>query len=97
MSQELGKFTSSLIRQEKITETGDMNMQDQQQDPVSVADVEKQHPSGYDFPIQAAGLEEKDPNIIDWDGDNDPENPRNWPTRKKWTNAGLLSAMTLVT
>ncbi|TVY33612.1 Efflux pump [Lachnellula subtilissima] len=74
-----------------------MNMQDQQQDPVSVADVEKQQPSGYDSPIHAARLEEKEPNVVVWDGENDPENPRNWSARKKWTNAGLLSAMTLVT
>lgn len=73
-----------------------MNMQDQQ-DPVSVADVEKQQPPGYKAPLQPAELEEKDPNIIEWDGEDDPENPRNWPSRKKWTNAGLLSAMTLVT
>lgn len=31
--------------------------------------------------------------IVDWDGPNDPENPFNWPTRKKWiiTIVGLFS------
>jgi hypothetical protein len=27
---------------------------------------------------------EHDPNIVDWDGDADPENPLNWSARKKW-------------
>ncbi|TVY17719.1 Efflux pump radE [Lachnellula arida] len=80
-----------------MTETGGMNMQDQEQDPISFADVEKQQLPGYDTPVQPAELEEIDPNFIEWDGEDDPENPRNWPARKKWTNAGLLSAMTLVT
>jgi hypothetical protein len=40
---------------------------------------------------------EKDPNVVDFDGDNDPECALNWPTRKKWTMGGLLSAMTFVT
>lgn len=26
----------------------------------------------------------KDLNLIVWDGPNDPENPMNWPTSKKW-------------
>lgn len=26
----------------------------------------------------------KDPNIVTWDGPHDPENPKNWPFRRKW-------------
>jgi hypothetical protein len=40
---------------------------------------------------------EKDPNIVDFDGDNDPECALNWSTKKKWITGGLLSAMTFVT
>ncbi|GAB7333003.1 hypothetical protein MBLNU13_g04698t1 [Cladosporium sp. NU13] len=40
---------------------------------------------------------EHDPNIVDWDGDADPENPLNWTARKKWLNIGVLSALTLLT
>lgn len=25
-----------------------------------------------------------DPNLVHWDGPDDPENPQNWPLRKKW-------------
>jgi multidrug resistance protein len=35
--------------------------------------------------------------LVDWAGPDDPEFPRNWPARKKWTNVGLLAALTLLT
>lgn len=38
-----------------------------------------------------------DPNIVDWDGPTDPANPMNWTEKKKWSNIGLLSLITLVT
>ncbi|KUJ15138.1 benomyl/methotrexate resistance protein [Mollisia scopiformis] len=38
-----------------------------------------------------------DPNIVDWDGPDDPENPLNWTNKKKWANGALLAAMTFVT
>lgn len=40
---------------------------------------------------------EHDPNIVDWDDEDDPNNPYNWTTRKKWQNIGILSALTLLT
>ena len=36
----------------------------------------------------------KDPNLIVWDGPNDPENPINWPARKKWIVTVTLGFMT---
>ncbi|KAM5367738.1 hypothetical protein ACJA88_011354 [Fusarium oxysporum] len=39
----------------------------------------------------------EDPNAVDWDGPDDPNNPMNWPARKKWTCIGALSVMTLLT
>ncbi|PNH47869.1 hypothetical protein VD0004_g547 [Verticillium dahliae] len=38
-----------------------------------------------------------DPNLVDWDGPDDPENPMNWPDRQKWLNIGLISLLTFVT
>lgn len=38
-----------------------------------------------------------DPNIVDFDGPNDPENPMNWPATKKWTMVGIVSAITFLT
>lgn len=41
--------------------------------------------------------EPKDPSIIDWDGPNDPANPMNWTSKKKWLVIALISAMTFAT
>ena len=38
----------------------------------------------------------KDPNTVDWDGPEDPENPMNWPLRKKITNIGIVSILTFL-
>jgi hypothetical protein len=35
----------------------------------------------------------KDPNIVDFDGPDDPEDPKNWSNRYKYILVGLLSAM----
>lgn len=40
---------------------------------------------------------EQDPNIVDWDGPDDPENPMNWPDKKKWLNVAVLSILTIIT
>lgn len=39
---------------------------------------------------------EHDPNVVDWD-ENDPDEPYNWPGKKKWLNIGVLAAVTFLT
>lgn len=34
--------------------------------------------------------------IVDWDGPDDPDNPMNWPTRKKWMITISLGMLTWV-
>jgi hypothetical protein len=34
--------------------------------------------------------------LIDYDGVDDPANPYNWTTSKKWLHGGLLSVMSFV-
>ncbi|KAH6844358.1 membrane transporter [Alternaria alternata] len=41
--------------------------------------------------------QERDPNIVDWDGPDDPETPQNWPAGKKWGIIAALGACTLIT
>ncbi|MCJ1471760.1 hypothetical protein MMC13_000400 [Lambiella insularis] len=41
--------------------------------------------------------EPKDPNIVDWDGPNDPAKAVNWSKKKKWGTITCLSAMTFIT
>ena len=38
-----------------------------------------------------------DPNIVDWDGPNDPENPLNWSEKKKWGTIAVLASITFLT
>lgn len=40
--------------------------------------------------------EEHDPNLITWDGPDDPDNPMNWGTKKKWFITVILGLMTFV-
>lgn len=37
-----------------------------------------------------------DPNIVDWDGPDDPHNPLNWPKLKRISQVLLVSAILLV-
>jgi hypothetical protein len=40
---------------------------------------------------------EKDPNIVDFDGPDDTENPFNWPTWKKGRQLVLMAFNTFIT
>lgn len=60
-------------------------------------DLEKQQAQEENEPIIENNTKEHDPSIVNWDGPDDPENPLNWSGKKKWTNGGLLAAMTFIT
>ncbi|KAE9387802.1 hypothetical protein BT96DRAFT_1025719 [Gymnopus androsaceus JB14] len=34
--------------------------------------------------------------IVDWDGPNDPSNPKNWSFRRKWAATFVVSAFTFI-
>ncbi|CEJ58169.1 transporter C36.03c [Penicillium brasilianum] len=38
---------------------------------------------------------EKDPNLVEWDGPDDPGNPQNFSHRRKWTITVIMSLMTM--
>ncbi|KAI9718318.1 MAG: hypothetical protein M1828_006783 [Chrysothrix sp. TS-e1954] len=40
--------------------------------------------------------DEKDPNVVGWDGPNDPQNPQNWPRWRKWVYTALFGSTTFV-
>ncbi|KAF5648506.1 multidrug resistant protein [Fusarium tjaetaba] len=48
-------------------------------------------------PTKEDVVEDEDPNAVGWDGPDDPNNPMNWPAKKKWSCIGALSVMTLLT
>ncbi|KAH6973121.1 major facilitator superfamily domain-containing protein [Ilyonectria sp. MPI-CAGE-AT-0026] len=59
------------------------------------AEATSQDPEkGNTSPGSSAG---DDPNAIGWDGPDDPQNPMNWPAKRKWSNIAALSLMTLLT
>ena len=39
----------------------------------------------------------KDPNIVDWDGPDDPENPLNWTSKRKITATCSIALITFLT
>lgn len=49
------------------------------------------------YKSEATKEEEVDPNVVDYDGPDDQENPYNWTKTRKWINGGFLSALTFIT
>jgi len=50
-----------------------------------------------DAPDDGADLAVVDPELVTWDGPNDPENPRNFPNGMKWRITMITSMYTFVT
>lgn len=46
-------------------------------------------------PAQTAIEQETKDNVVDWDGSDDPQNPRNWPAWKRIIQVVLVSAFLL--
>ncbi|KAJ4300682.1 hypothetical protein N0V90_002770 [Kalmusia sp. IMI 367209] len=46
---------------------------------------------------EAVENNEDDPNVVFWDGPDDPQNPMNWKYTKKWGTVILISAITFLT
>lgn len=54
------------------------------------------------FPSAKADLglpadSDQDPNIVTWDGPNDPANPMNWSEGWKWGIVAVIAAITFIT
>lgn len=47
------------------------------------------------IPSKLSSHPEKDPNLVVWDGPNDPENPQNWSVRYKWFMTLIVIIMTV--
>ncbi|KIX00130.1 uncharacterized protein Z518_10267 [Rhinocladiella mackenziei CBS 650.93] len=45
-------------------------------------------------PVTAAA---HDPDIVDWDGPDDPKKALNWTNKKKWSNVAIISCVTFLT
>ena len=61
------------------------------------ADVERQtKPENDESDPADKEVATKDPNLVDWDGPDDPANPMNWKTSKKIAAIGIVSAITFL-
>lgn len=66
-------------------------------------DEEKHSLREVDIEKEAPGLEDgtrespRDPNIVDWDGPDDPENPLNWTAKRKVTATMSIALITFLT
>jgi hypothetical protein len=48
-------------------------------------------------PVDQKLESESDINEVNWESDDDPANPVNWGTSRKWRNLGVISIMSLTT
>jgi hypothetical protein len=59
------------------------------------SDVEKQDERDANTGIEVG--KGREPHIFTWNGPSDPQNPLNWSLRQKWSNLGIVSALTFIT
>ena len=83
-----GETTPESCTMETRTDTEDVPQE-------QAADVEN-GPTEVDFAKLPTG-ESHDPNIVDWDGPDDPNNPVNWSMKKKVAATVVISSITFVT
>lgn len=43
-----------------------------------------------------SGRSQRDPNLVTWESADDPENPKNWTTGKKWAATFVVSSFTFI-
>ncbi|KAF5865391.1 hypothetical protein ETB97_004208 [Aspergillus alliaceus] len=57
-----------------------------------------QSPSGVGIlsETEKSNKSQQDPNLVSWNGPDDPDNPKNWPTRKKWGAVLIVSCFTFI-
>lgn len=58
----------------------------------SLPSKERDLEAGKDEPLEVP----KDPNLVTWDGPEDPENPKNWPNNIKWKYTSAVSLFVFI-
>ncbi|KAL2819240.1 major facilitator superfamily domain-containing protein [Aspergillus granulosus] len=91
--------SGTTLRSESLSSLGDAEKASQ---PSPDRDLEKEEAaldleSGNDVQQQQPPNKEepKDPNLVEWDGPDDPENPMNMPHWRKWLITMSMSSMTM--
>lgn len=60
------------------------------------SDLENPEDTEHDLDAGSNSENTNDPNVVDWDGPNDPENPLNWPAKKKFASIALISLISFL-
>ena len=47
-------------------------------------------------PTSKSARSVRDPNMVSWEGPDDPENPKNWPLKRKWIATFVVSSFTFI-
>ncbi|KAF2212828.1 hypothetical protein CERZMDRAFT_121117 [Cercospora zeae-maydis SCOH1-5] len=84
-------YSSDASNQEKSAERSDPQLVGS-----TDKDLEIQLPSNGEAEEEEEEGEE-DPNLVFWDGPNDPANPQNWSVAKKWSQIALISVLSFLT
>ncbi|GAB1739909.1 hypothetical protein NU219Hw_g4840t1 [Hortaea werneckii] len=91
---EVGKEKDDDYRNE---ESSDTEQQNQPHEKGGNGEHDDEPPANDQSPKHDEQHDEPDANIVDWDGPDDPHNPRNWPTKAKIFNLLLVILLTLLT
>lgn len=59
-------------------------------------DVEAQQTALKPSASRKSEKQEQDPNLVTWDGPDDPKNPKNWSQRRKWAATLVVSSFTFI-
>ncbi|KAF2222840.1 major facilitator superfamily domain-containing protein [Elsinoe ampelina] len=82
----------SFVNKEDDDSDGKSHSDEEDPLPPPMMGASQEQDTSYD-PLKQA---EDDPDVVTWDGDDDPANPLNWPRKKKWTATILVSSFTFI-
>ena len=76
-------------------DTGSTEVKDEEAGRISTDD--KLSAQEYKHEREHPQADENDPNVVFWDGSDDPDNPVNWKESLKWANVATIAAITFIT
>ena len=79
------EFISSIENSPNLDDVGYINSEDLEKEAINTS------------PDSSQRRDDKDANVVDWEGPTDPENPMNWSKGKKSAAVYLASLITLIT
>lgn len=106
-SSEFRKESSTTDLEKEAAEEEELEHEEEEAEVFQERD-EDVAPRGFDLEKATIPLEKtrstqsrrskkgKDPNIVTWEGPDDPKNPRNWSLKRKWAATFIVSSFTFI-